>query len=101
LELTVINIVSSSLIWAEDRVVAIDASRYTGPNTLAVIAVLDKLQAARKGIIHCLALILVKDTGPTTFAASHWPIIGVLVQGIRKSVTDEGRLQIDITFLVR
>lgn len=96
----IIRILSSPLIWADDSVVAVDSGGNAGPNTFTVVATLYERLAARKRIIHRLALALINDSWPATFAASHWSIIFILCQAICETVPNQDRFQIDVPFLV-
>jgi hypothetical protein len=91
---------SSSLIRTYHSVVAVDACGDTRPNTLTIIAVLDEALAARKSVGHSLAFTIVKDSWVTTLSTSHWLIVLVLSKTISETVTNQNRLEVDVTFLV-
>jgi hypothetical protein len=97
----VVRILASALVRADHGVVAVDASRHAGPDALAVVARLDELLAARKRVVHSLALLLVEDSGPATVTAGHWAVVLVLSKAVGETVADEDRLEVDVALLVR
>lgn len=104
-KLMTVNVTSaylaSPLIRTNHGVVTVDASRYAGPDTLAVVAVLDQALASRKSVVHSLTLALAQDGRPSSITASHGPVVLVLSQTISQTVSDQDRLEVDVAVLVR
>lgn len=96
----IVYIVASLLIRTDHRVVTVDAGRYARPDTFTVVAALDELLASRQGVVHCLALAVVKNSGPGTVPASHRPVVLVLGIAISKTVTNKYSFQVNVSFLV-
>jgi len=88
------------LVWANDRIVAVDGSWNARPDALAVVAVLDEGLAAWESVVHGLALLLVENSWPSTVTAGHWAVVVVLGVAIGKTVTNEDGLQVDVALLV-
>lgn len=74
----VIDVLASALIRSDHGIIAIDRGGNARPDALAVVAVLDERQTARKGVVHGLAFALVEDGWPSSVTAGHWAIVGVL-----------------------
>jgi hypothetical protein len=74
----IVDILTRSLEWTYHSIVAVDTCRNTRPDTLAIVAILDKALAARKGIVHGLAFTLTKNSWISTIAAGHGPIVFIL-----------------------
>lgn len=91
---------TSLLVRTDEGVVTVDRCWYTGPYTLAVVAVLDKTLAAGKGIVHSLALALIKDSWITTLTTSHRSVVLVLGQSIGETVSNKNGLEVDVALLV-
>ena len=91
---------ASFLVRGKQRVVAVDACRNAGPNAFTIVTVLDEALAARKSILHGLALSLIKNCRPSTVAARHWLVIFVLGQAVGKAIPNEDGLQIDVAVLM-
>lgn len=62
----VVDVLAGPLVRSDESIVAVDRGGNTRPNGLAVVAVLNQALAARKGIIHGLALAFVEDSRPAT-----------------------------------
>ena len=56
----VVGVLSAALIRPKDAIVAVNRSRHTGPDALAVVARLDEALATRKSVIHAIAGLLVE-----------------------------------------
>jgi hypothetical protein len=97
----VVGVHASALVGTDHSVVAVDGGGNARPNALAVVARLDELLAARKRVVHSLALLLIKDSGPATITASHGTVVLVLSKTIGETVTDQNGLQVDVALLVR
>ena len=74
----IIDVLAGSLEWTDHSIVAVDSCRNTRPDTLAIIAVLDKTLAARKGVVHGLAFALIENGWVSTITTGHGPIVLVL-----------------------
>lgn len=85
----VVGILSGTLVGANDSVVAVDCCGHARPNALAIVAAFDEGLAARKCVVHCLALALVDNSWPASITASHGPVVLVLSQAISEAVTNE------------
>ena len=88
----VVGVHASALVGTDHSVVTVDGGGNARPDTLTVVARLNELLAARKGVVHSLALLLVKDSGPATIAASHGAVVLVLSKTVSQTVTDQNRL---------
>jgi len=97
----IVNVLSSSLIWSNHSIVAVNACRNARPNTLAVIAVLDQALATWKCVVHSLTFAGIEDSWVSTLSASHWSVVLILGKTIGQSVTDKDRLEVDVALLVR
>jgi len=97
----VVNVLSSSLIWSNHCIVAVNACRNARPNTLAIIAVLDQALATRKCVVHSLTFTSIEDSGISTLSASHWSVVLILGEAIGQSVTDKNGFEVDVALLVR
>lgn len=97
----IVDVLTSLLVWPNKRIVAVDTSWDARPDALGVVAVLDQLLAARKGVLHRLALAFVKNSWPSTVTTGHWLVVLVLCKTVSQTVTDQDRLEIDIALLVR
>lgn len=97
----VVHVLSSALIGAHHRVVTVDAGGDAGPDALALVAAFNQRLAARKRVVHSLALALVENSWPATITAGHGPVVLVLGQPISQAIADEHRLQVDVALLVR
>jgi hypothetical protein len=91
---------SSSLIWSNHGIVAVNACRNARPNTLAVVAVLDQTLATWKCVVHSLTFAGIEDSWVSTLSASHWSVVLILGKTIGQSVTDKDRLEVDVALLV-
>ena len=96
----VVDVLASALIRANHGVVAVDGGGHTAPNRLGSVAVLNEAGAARVGIVHGLALALVKNSRPATLAAGHGAVVLILSQAIGETVTNQHRLEVDVALLV-
>jgi len=96
----IVDVLSSTLIRAQQSVVAVDASGNTRPDTLTIVAALDEALAARKSVSHSLAFTIVKDSRVTTLSTSHRLIVLVLSKTISETITNQYRFEVDVTFLV-
>lgn len=96
----IVDVSASLLVRTDHGIVAVDGCRDARPDTLAVVAVLDQAQATRKGVVHGLALALVKDSGGSTLTTSHGAVVFVLGQAIGETVADQDRLEVDVALLV-
>lgn len=92
---------SSSLIWPQQSVVAVNTGRDTRPDTLAVIAILDEALATGKSVGHSLTFAIIKNSWVTTLSTSHWLIVLILGKAISKTVANEDGLEVDVAFLMR
>ncbi len=88
------------MVWTKHSIVAVNTSRYTGPNALAIVTVLNQAQAARESIVHSSTFALIEDSWVATIATSHRSVVFVLGQAISKTIANEDRLQVDIGLLV-
>ena len=97
----VVRVLTSALVRTDHGVVAVNASGHARPDALAVVARLNELLAARKRVVHGLALLLVENSGPATVTASHRAVVLVLSKTVGQTVTDEDGLEVDVALLVR
>lgn len=81
-------------------VVAVDGRWDTAQPALALVAARNHGLAPGQGIVHTLALALVKHSIVTTFTTSHGAVVGVLRVRISQTVTDEDRLEVNVAILV-
>lgn len=88
----IVDILASLLIRTDHGIVAVDSGWDTRPNTLTVIAVLDQALATGKGVIHSLALRLIKNSWPWSVTTRLWLIVLVLGEWVRQAVTDQNGL---------
>jgi hypothetical protein len=79
---------TSSLVGANESIVAINARRNAGPNAFAIIAVLDQALAAGESIVHSLTFALVENRWVSTLSAGHRPIVFILGKSISKTIAD-------------
>jgi hypothetical protein len=100
LNLTIVDVLTGFLVWANECIVTVDASWHTRPDALTVVTVLNQAQASWKSIIHGLALALIKDSWPSTITTGHWLVVIVLGKTIGETVTDENSLKVDVALLV-
>lgn len=96
----IVDVLASALVRTNHGVVTVDGGRDARPDTLAVVAVLDQALATREGVVHGLALALIKNSGPATVTTGHRAVVLVLSQTISKTVTDHDRLEVDVALLV-
>ena len=96
----VVDVLASALVRTNHGVVAVDGSGNTGPDRLRVVAVLNEAGAAGVGVVHSLALRLVKNGRPATLTAGHGTVVLVLSKTISQTVTDENGLKVDVALLV-
>ena len=96
----IVDVLAGTLVWTDHSVVTVDGGWDTGPDRLRLVALLDQRLAARKSVIHGLALRLGEHSWVTTFSAGHWAVVLVLDEAIGKAVTNEDRLQVDVALLV-
>ena len=97
----IIDVLASSLVWANHGIVAVDASRDARPNALTVIAVLDEALAAGKSVFHSLTLTLGKNSRIPTLPTCHGLVVFILGQPISKTISDKHGLQVNVALLVR
>ena len=97
----IVDVLAGPLIWTDHSIVAVDTGRDARPNTLTVVAILDKALAAGKCVIHSLAFALRENSFVSTISASHWSVMLILGQTIGETVANEDGFQVDITLLVR
>lgn len=97
----VVGVATRLLVGSEDLVVAVDGGRHTAEPALAFIAAADHGLAARKSIVHGLAVTLGQDSVVATFAAGHGAVVRVLGVGVSQTVADQNGLEVDVAVLVR
>lgn len=97
----VVGVLAGALVGTDHGVVTVDASGHARPDALAVVARLNELLAAGKGVVHSLALLLVKNSGPAAITASHGAVVLVLSKTVGEPVANKDRLQVDVALLVR
>lgn len=96
----VVNVLTGLLVWSNHSVVAVDGSWNTGPDTFAIVAVLDQALATWESIIHSLTLRLVKNSRPWSVTASLWSVVLILSKWVGQTVSNENGLEVDIALLV-
>ena len=92
----VVDTATSTLVRAEEGVVAVVKSSAASGSAATVVASLDLLLAARQGVGHRLASAGAQDSGVTTLTAGHGSVVGVLGVGVGKTVADKDTLQVDL-----
>jgi len=97
----IIDILAGALVWANHSVIAIDRGRNTAPHRLRVVAVLDQASTAGIGVIHRLALALIKNSRPATLTTGHGAIVLILSKAVGKTITNKDRLEVDVALFVR
>lgn len=96
----IVDVLASTLVWANHSVVAVDGCWDTAPNRLGSVTVLNEAGTAWVGVVHRLALALVKNGGPAALATSHGAVVFILGQAIGKTVTNQHGLEVDVALLV-
>ena len=96
----IVDVLASALVRTNHSVVAVDGCRHARPDRLGVVAVLNEAGATRVGVVHRLALRLIKNGGPATLTAGHGTVVLVLSKAICQTVTDEDGLEVDVAVLV-
>lgn len=89
LSANVVDVLASALVRGQQGIVAVDGGWDTDPGTLAVVAGLDHLLAARQSIVHGLAALLIQNSGVATLAARHGPVVLVLSEAVGQTVSNE------------
>jgi len=85
----IIDVLAGSLVGTNERIVAIDTCRNTGPDAFAIVAVLDQALAARESIVHSLAFAFIENSRVSALSASHGSVVFVLSQSISKTIPDQ------------
>jgi len=96
----IVDVLTGALVRTDHSVVTVDRGRHAGPDGLGVVAVLNEAGATGVGVVHGLALRLIKDSGPATLTAGHGAVVLVLSKAIGQTVTDEDGLEVDVAVLV-
>jgi hypothetical protein len=96
----IVDIFTGALVRAQKSIVTIDRSRNTSPSALAVVASLNHGLAASQSVVHRLASTLVNNGRVATVTAGHWSVVSILGVAISQAVTDQDRLEVDVTLLV-
>jgi hypothetical protein len=96
----IVDVLASALVRTQKGVVAVDGGRNASPGTFTVIARLNHRLAATESIVHGSASALVKNSRVTTLTASHGAVVLILSEAIGETVTDQNRLQVNVTLLV-
>lgn len=96
----IVDVLAGTLVRTDHSVIAVDGGWDTRPDGLRLITLLDQRLAARKRVIHGLALRLCENSRVATLSAGHWAVVLVLDETICEAVADEDRLKIDVALLV-
>jgi len=92
---------ASLLVGTNESIIAVDTRGNTGPDTFAVVTVLDQTLAAGKCVIHSLTFAFVENGGVPALPTSHWSVVFILSVSISETIADQHRLQVDVAILVR
>lgn len=96
----IVDVGAGALVRSHHDVVAVDGSWNAGPDALGFVAAGDHASATWVGVLHTLALRLVKNGWVATLSAGHGFVVFVLGEAIGETVSDEDGLQVDVAILV-
>lgn len=96
----IVRVTARLLVGADHLVVAVDGSRNAAQPALALVAACNHGLASGQGVVHALALALVKNSIVTTITTGHGAVVGVLRVRISQAIADEDGLQVDVAVLV-
>lgn len=96
----IVRVAARLLVGANHLVVAVDGGGDAAQPALALVAAGNHGLAPGQGVVHALALTLVKDSIVTTITAGHGAVVGVLRIRISQAIADEDGLQVDVAVLV-
>lgn len=96
----IVRVTARLLVGADHLVVAVDGGRDTAQPALALVAAGNHGLTPGQGVVHALALALVKNSIVTTVTTGHGAVVGVLRVRISQAIADEDGLQVDVAVLV-
>lgn len=96
----IVRVTARLLVGADHLVVAVDGGRDTAQPALTLVAAGNHGLTPGQGVVHALALALVKDSIVTTVTTGHGAVVRVLRVWISQAIADKDGLQVDVAVLV-
>lgn len=96
----IVRVAARLLVGANHLVVAVDGGGDAAQPALALVAAGNHGLAPGQGVVHALALALVKNSIVATITAGHGAVVRVLRVRISQAIADEDGLQVDVAVLV-